>query len=117
MKKLYLLLLLLFPAVSFAQTVNNVPLKDVDVEYVQIVGTARLLSTKVSVEIDFGQETKFFSRDMQIRDEKGKLLIFNSMIDALNFMTANGYEFVQAYTVTVSNQNVHHYLLRKKDHR
>jgi hypothetical protein len=36
------------------------------------------------------------------------------MIDALNFMTKNGYEFVQAYALVLSNQNVYHYLLRKK---
>jgi hypothetical protein len=70
----------------------------------------------VTIEIDFGQENKLFSsnKDTRIRDENGKNMIFNSMIDALNFMTKNGYEFVQAYAFAVGNQNVFHNLLRKK---
>lgn len=101
---------------GYSQTVNDVPLKEIDVEYVEIVGTARVLSSKLTIEIDFGQENKLFSsdKDTRIRDENGKNMIFNSMIDALNFMTKNGYEFVQAYAVTISNQNVYHYLLRRK---
>ena len=43
---------------AFAQTMNDVPLKTLDVEYVQIIGTGRSLSTKVNVEIDFGKGTK-----------------------------------------------------------
>lgn len=43
---------------AFSQTVNDVPIKDIDVEYVQIVGTSKLLSNKVTIEIDFGQENK-----------------------------------------------------------
>ena len=99
-----------------SQTVNDIPLKDIDVNYVEIVGTSRVLSTKLTVEIDFGQENKLFSsdKDTRIKDANGKNMIFNSMIDALNFMTTNGYEFVQAYAVIVSNQNVYHYLLKKR---
>ena len=107
---------LLITVISKAQTVNDIPLKDIDVEYVEIVGTSRLLSTKLTIEIDFGQENKLFSsdKDTRVKDANGKNMIFNSMIDALNFMTKNGYEFVQAYALAISNQNVYHYLLRKK---
>jgi len=98
----------------FSQTVNDIPIKDIDVEYVQIVGTSKLFSNKLTIEIDFGQENKIFSdKDTRVRDANGKNMVFNSMIDALNFMTKNGYGFVQAYAFNVSNQNVYHYLLRK----
>jgi hypothetical protein len=108
---------LLFLTAAQSQTVNDTPVKDIDVDYVQIVGTSRLLSNKVTIEIDFGQENKLFSsdKDTRIKDANGKNLVFNSMVDALNFMTKNGYEFVQAYAFSAgSNQNVYHYLLRKK---
>jgi hypothetical protein len=36
------------------------------------------------------------------------------MVDALNYMGEKGWEFVQAYVVTISNQNVYHWLLKKK---
>lgn len=118
MKKLSftLAMLVCFILGAQSQTVNDIPLKDIDVNYVEIVGTSRVLSSKLTVEIDFGQENKLFSsdKDTRIKDANGKNMIFNSMIDALNFMTTNGYEFVQAYAVIVSNQNVYHYLLRRK---
>lgn len=102
-----------------AQTVNGIPIKDIDVEYVQIVGTSKLFSTKLTIQIDFGQRTKFFSsgKETILKDEDEKTLEFNSMIDALNFMSKNGFEFVNAYAITVSNQNVYHYLLRSKKNK
>jgi len=99
----------------FSQSVNDVPIKDIDVDYIQIVGTSKLMSNKVTVEIDFGQENKYWSaKDTQVKDENGKLVVFNSMIDALNFLSKNGYEFVNAYAITIGNQNVYHYMLKKK---
>ena len=79
--------------------------------YCQIVGTGKLFSNKVSVEIDYGQRRKFFS-DQRIRDEEGSVKNFNGMVDAMNYMGAQGWEFVQAYAITVGNQNVYHFLLR-----
>ena len=102
-------------SIAFSQSVNGKAIAEIDVEYVQIVGSAKLFSQKVNINIDFGQENKVFkAKDTQIRDANGKLTTFNSMIDALNFMSKCGYEFVDAYTLTVSNQNVYHYLLKKK---
>lgn len=117
MKKTFLIALISLSSLALkAQTVNDVPIKDIDVEYVQIVGSSRTFSNKLSIEIDFGQKTKFFSLndDTTLKDEQGKTLVFNSMIDALNFMSKNGYEFVNAYTMSVDNQKVYHYLLRNK---
>ena len=45
MKKLALTFGLLFGSLSFAQTVNDVPIKDINVDYIQIIGTGRGLST------------------------------------------------------------------------
>ena len=114
-------LILAFLAMSislagFSQTVNGAPLKDLNVEHILIVGTAKLLSNKVTIAIDFGQHNKFFSPkdDGTITDENGKPLVLNSMVDALNFLSKYGYEFVNAYSVTLQGSNVYHWLLRKK---
>lgn len=117
MKKLllFVLFILLIQNLTYAQSVNGVAFKDINVEYVQIVGTKKPFTQKVTVEIDFGQENKLFTnKDTRVVDEHGNNLIFNSMIDALNFMSKNGYDFVTAYTVTLGDQNVYHYLLKKK---
>lgn len=117
MKKqlLFIAICVLFSFGASSQTVNDIPVKDIDVDYVQIVGTSKLFSNKLTIEIDFGQENKVFKdKDTRVKDENGKNMVFNSMVDALNFMTKNGYEFVQAYAFAVgTNQNIYHYLLRK----
>jgi hypothetical protein len=121
MKKVLLLTAMLFSGMAYSQTVNGVALKDLNVDYVMIVGQGKLFSNKVSIEIDFGQETSFWKggKEMKLLDENGKKVTLNSMIDALNFMSAAGYEFVNAYAITVDSglagkQNVYHYVLKKK---
>ena len=120
MKKIILFTIIAISGISLkAQTVNDIPIKDIDVEYVQILGTSKLFSTKLTIQLDLGQRTKFFSsgKETIVKDEDGKALDFNSMIDALNFMSKNGFEFVNAYVITVSNQNVYHYLLRNRKNK
>lgn len=98
-----------------AQTINGTPIKNLDTNYIEIVGTSKLMSTKLTIEIDFGQRDKAFNfKDKVFMDAEGKNVEFNSMIDALNYFTDYGYEYLDAYAVTVGNQNVYHYLLRKK---
>ncbi len=114
-RTLFIFSLVLLATFSKAQTVNGIPLKDINTEYIEIVGTGKLLSTKLTIEIDFGQVDKLFeTNDTQLKDSAGKRIVFNSMIDALNFMSNNGYEFVQAYALTISNQNIYYYLMRRK---
>jgi len=117
MKKMILSLsIIVFSFFGYSQTVNDVPIKDIPPGFMRIVGTEKILSTKVNINIDFGQETKFFStgNDTRVKDENGKLMVFNSMVDALNFFGNYGYEFEQAYAITVGSQNVYHYLMRKR---
>lgn len=101
---------------SFAQTVNDVPIKDINVDYIQIIGTGRGLSTKMNIRLDFGQETKSisFKNRLKIKDEKGNTIKFNSMIDALNFMSSNGYEFQFAYTLIENDNDALYYILKKR---
>lgn len=80
--------------------------------YCEVLGFEKLLSTKVTIQVEFGQKLKMFA-DNRMKDENGKPIVFNSMIDALNFMGKQGWEFVQAYVVTISQQNYYHYLMKK----
>lgn len=83
--------------------------------YCEIVGTGKLFSKKVTVEIDFGQETKFFSDNRYKDPATGKPYVFNSMVDALNFMGKNKWEFVQAYTIGDAQSGyVYHFLMKKQ---
>ena len=106
MKKLIVLLFALVSLSCLAQDNER------NYAYCQIVGTKSILSSKVTIEIDFGQARKLFA-DLRLKNDAGKAIKFNSMIDALNYMGAQGWEFVQAYAITVGNSNVYHYLLKK----
>lgn len=74
-----------------------------------------LFTNKVKVTVDFGQNVSFWKQgDMTIVDkDTGKDIVFNSMVDAMNFMGKCGWDFVQAYVVTTGNQNVYHWLMTK----
>ena len=95
-----------------AQTINDKPIKDVDAEYMQIVGIQNLMSTKVTVEVDFGEMLS--GKDLKVKDAAGKTIKFNSMIDALNFFSKNGYDFVEAYGFTDGDVKTYLYLMKKR---
>ena len=117
MKKLLLTLTLLLSLTSFAQTVNGISIQDLDVEYLQIIGTSKYMSSKVKVSIDIGQRTKLMSSNndtARLKDKNGEVWVFNSIIDALNFMAGYGYEFIHSNIVAEGGENVSYYLMKKK---
>lgn len=118
MKKVIFLFTLnfLFLVSGFSQTVNGIPIKEINAEYIQIESSpGEIFNNNIRILIDFGQEKRGLStKEEIIKDADGKKMTFNSMIDALNFMSANGYEFVQAYGVSISNKEIHHYYLMRK---
>lgn len=105
MKKL-LFLLIFLPILAFGQSSKNYV-------YCELVGTQGVFSSKVTVSIDFGQATGFFS-DKTLKDQNGKTIKFNSMVDALNYMGGQGWEFVQAFTIGEKGSFVYHYLMKKE---
>lgn len=67
-------------------------------QYCRIVATGRALSTKVNIDLEFGEERKLFSGDTRPRDDmSGKLKKFNSTVDALNYMGAQGWTLVNVF--------------------
>ena len=68
--------------------------------YCEIISYMRnIFSDKTTVELDFGQDSKWLSNDRQLADENGKAITFNSILDAANYMAARGWVFEQAYHV------------------
>lgn len=91
--------------------------------FVEIIAYAKPLSTKVTINVDFGQVQKLFgSNDFLVDKQTGKKIVFNSLVDAMNYFGRLGWDFEQAYVVTTINkklgglggeQNVYHWLLSK----
>ncbi len=109
MKKQFLFILLLFVySRGFSQT-DTTRIE----QYCTVVSTPRLLSSKVTIDIDYGEKRSIW-KDNRLKDEDGKLKKFNSVIDALNFMGNNGWQLVNAFPVsTANNTYTYHYVFRK----
>jgi hypothetical protein len=112
MKKITLLLVLMMGLgiLNAQEMIEIAPAQVSDVEgfnpaakrvYAQLSCEQQLFSTKVKVSIDFGQSTSWLSSMSESRlvDRNGKEIKFNSMIDALNYLTQFGWRFAQAYVV------------------
>lgn len=110
-----LMLCAMFSTILFSQNNSEGKAKkdSTTFSYCQIVGTPKLMSTKVNIEIDFGQYKSMWA-DNSLKDPAtGERIVFNSMIDALNYMGKLGWEFAQAYIVTTGSNSVYYYLLKK----
>ncbi len=113
-------LLFLFLTMSLSLALQaQVIVDDVDVnslehvKYVELLGQQKFLSFKIIVNLDYGQDFKLF-RPQRIKGFDGRNMSFNSMIDALNFMEANGWEYVDNYVARTDDANIIHYILRRR---
>ena len=82
-------------------------------QYCQVIATPRLLSNKVTIDIDFGEEKSYW-RDTRLKSYDGKLKKFNTVIDALNFMGKEGWKFINAYSVSMVNTVIYHFAFKKE---
>ena len=115
MKKM--LAILAFGLMSFGAraqvVVDGTNINDLDIKYCELVGQAKFLSfTKIKVFVDYGQD--FSWKQQTIKNSAGKNAAFNSMMEALNFMDANGWEYVNNYLINNNGDLIYKFLLRKK---
>lgn len=120
MKNILLIIALMLPVTAFCQTGNSTEVKSGNnirnARFCQIVGSSRTFSKKLNVEIEFGKDQPLSAEDSNaLKDDNGKAIVFESMIDALNHMTKHGWKFVQAYSVLLREWPVHHYILTKEN--
>jgi hypothetical protein len=99
---------LIFSIAAFSQDDDN----KVE-QYCRVIASGVAFSNKVAIDIDFGEARKLFS-DKRLRDEEtGKLKKFNTVIDALNYMGAQGWILVNAFPQTNSRGESYHYYFKK----
>lgn len=111
MKKIILCVSLTFyiTASALSQTVNGIPLKELNAhaEYIRVSESPIALSKKINIDIDYGQFYRI--KNLRVLDANGNPMQFNSMIDVLNFLSSVGYELVNG------GDNISSFLLRKKE--
>ncbi|MEP6700157.1 MAG: hypothetical protein ABJA85_02530 [Bacteroidota bacterium] len=83
-------------------------------QYCEVVATGRLLSNKVTIDIDYGEERSIW-KDNRLKDDNGKLKKFNTVIDAINYLGKSGWTLVNAFPVSANNAPmVYHYVFKKE---
>jgi len=81
-------------------------------QYAEVVATPRLLSSKVTIDIDYGEERSIW-KDNRLKTDEGRLKKFNSVVDALNYMGRDGWTLVNAFPFSTGNSQVYHYVFKK----
>ena len=108
MKKILTLACLIFSLQGFSQDSTKVE------QYCEVTASGKLFSTKVTIDVDYGEERSFW-KDHRLKDDDGKLKKFNSVIDALNYLGKMGWKLVNAYPVyNGSSSNIYHYVFKKE---
>lgn len=103
MKKIIVMALFLMGVQhSFAQT-DSAKVE----QFCQIIARPRLLSSQVTIDMDFGGVKKFWN-DTRLKDQQGQLKKFNTVIDAMNYMSKEGWTFINAYPVKTYGVEIYH---------
>ena len=114
MKKVFTLVVAIFLcASSFVQENENTQPSEPYKVYCEIIGQPHVLSTKVDVELDFGQAYSFWSKDRHLYDENNKKIVFNSIIDAANYMSRRGWVLEEAYPAVNSGTPEYRWIMSK----
>ena len=80
---------------------------------------AGFFGNKISIEVDFGQGDPsildlFKGKSNTLKDDQsGRIKKFNSVVDALNYMSGLGWEYINCMVITDGKENVYHYVMRK----
>lgn len=81
-------------------------------QYCEVIATPRLLSNKVTLEVNYGEEKSYW-RDTRLKNDDGRLKKFNTIVDALNYMGKDGWIFVNAYPVKFGDIQIYHFGFKK----
>ncbi|MEX6690841.1 hypothetical protein QTN47_25255 [Danxiaibacter flavus] len=83
-------------------------------QYCELQARNRFMSNKVTIDIDYGQEKKFWA-DTRLKDDDGKPVKFNTVIDALNYLGKLQWKLVNAFSDSSENGVVvYRYIFRKE---
>jgi hypothetical protein len=84
-------------------------------QYCELVAQGKLFSTKVTIDVNFGEQRKFFGGDTRLKDDMtGKIKKFNSVTDAVNYLGLQGWTLVNAFPISESSgPKVYHFYFKK----
>jgi hypothetical protein len=94
---------LLYQNQIFSQTVNGNLITELDTQYLKVeLNPAEFFSSKLTMIVDAGQDRKLFVNTF-VKDKNGQKMLFNSFVDAANFLYKNGFDYYDARTIRNEN--------------
>jgi hypothetical protein len=101
---------------AVAALLSNAQTNELTVEqYCSLNVMPRLLSAKVNIDVDYGNPRKLFSfKDNRVKDDDGKAKKFNTAVEALNYMSAQGWKLVNAMAMTEGGNAVYRYIMKRE---
>lgn len=111
MKKILFVLLLM----TCSTMINAQEKQKLHRTYMELLGYGNVFDTKADVYLDFGQHDNYWTGmpNTTVINEKGKRIDFNNMVDAMNYMSERGWNFVQSCFAKDGNKTVYRWLLCK----
>ncbi len=97
-------------------TIDGIKFSEIVSNYVQVIVTNNVHSTRVYMQFDFGQGIKYLGKGSgRMVYPTGEEVKFNSIITVLNFMTSHGYEYIDKDVVIDKTMSIyhHHHLFKK----
>ena len=99
MKKIIIALFFFFSLISYSQSVNGIPVSELDAKYIRINFTRKLLKPfQIKVFLDYGQIARI--KDLSkghVLDDDGKKYSFNGIMGVVNLLVSNGYKIAFVY--------------------
>ena len=117
MKSIYLTpaFLILLTCNAMSQYIGDVPLRDIQSEYIEVTSGGTMLRKGINAFIDYGQESEpYTNKDHVLTDNHGRPMEFKSNIHVLNFMLEQGYELAEIYVIPSETSGSAYFVLRKK---
>lgn len=86
--------------------------------YCEVKGIEKSLTAGLKIIFDFGTNSSYnewgdLSSKLKFVDERGKVIHFNSMVDAANYMVSKGWNFQQAYSSAYGGSPIIHWIFYK----
>ncbi|MCO7724154.1 hypothetical protein NJB85_13285 [Myroides odoratimimus] len=110
MNKLTLLIATLFCTISYSQKISDTPLSEITATYLEVTVSGTPLSSKHYANIDYGQK----ANNKQLKNDDGTPMIFNSVIDVMNYLDSKEYELIHINSNVVDGFTRTNYFFRKK---
>ena len=97
MKKIILILVLIIPFTSFTQTIDNVDIREIKSEFVEVVfkGNPNLYGLLFPIKINYGfnKKLKVFRKKSNVI-YNGEKVVLKTENDVINFFTTYGFDVV-----------------------